>query len=163
MASGGLVHRRPARNSFLGSNGLASTDVAGWSVVGAGDFNGDGKPYLVWQNDGTWEVVVWYIGGPQGNSRLGWNNLASTDVAGWSVVGAGDFNGDGKPDLVWQNDRTWEVVVWSMGGPQGNSRLGGTTWRLASTMSPAGASSGPVTSTATTSPMWSGRTTVNGM
>ena len=76
-------------------------------------------------------VVVWYMGGPQGNSRLGRNGLASTDVAGWSVVGARDFNGDSKPDLVWQNDRTWEVVVWYMGGPQGNSFL---SWnRLAST------------------------------
>ena len=105
-------------------NGLASTDVAGWSVVGTGDFNGDGKPDLVWQNDGTWQVVVWYMGGPQGNSFLGGNGLASTDVAGWSVVGTGDFNGDSKPDLVWQNDVTWEVGVWYMGGSQGNSFLG---------------------------------------
>ena len=94
----------PQGNSRLGWNNLASTDVAGWSVVGAGDFNGDGTPDLVWQNASTWQVVVWYMGGPQGNSRLGWNNLASTDVAGWSVVGAGDFNGDSTPDLVWQND-----------------------------------------------------------
>jgi hypothetical protein len=113
-------------NSFLGWNRLAS-DVAGWSVVGAGDFNGDGKPDLVWQNDRTWEVVVWYMGGPQGNSPLGKNGLASTNVAGWSVVGARDFNGDSKPDLVWQNDGTWEVVVWYMGGPQGNSLLGWNT------------------------------------
>ena len=114
----------PQGNSFLGWNLLASTDVAGWSVVGSGDFNGDGKPDLVWQNDVTWQVAVWYMGGPQGNSFLGWNLLASTDVAGWSVVGTGDFNGDGKPDLVWQNDVTWQVVVWYMGGSQGNSSLG---------------------------------------
>ena len=104
-----LVHGRPAREQSprLEQAGVCA-DVAGWSVVGAGDFNGDGKPDLVWQNDGTWDVVVWYMGGPQGNSRLGRNRLASTDVAGWSVVGARDFNGDSKPDLVWQNDGTWE-------------------------------------------------------
>ena len=113
----------PQGNSFLGWNRLASTDV-GWSVVGAGDFNGDGKPDLVWQNDGTREVMVWYLGGPQGNSPLGRNGLASTGYAGWSVVGARDFNGDSKPDLVWQHDSTWEVLVWYMGGPQGNSFLG---------------------------------------
>ena len=67
------------------------------------------------------------MGGPQGNSFLGWNLLASTDVAGWRVVGTGDFNGDSKPE-VWQNDVTWEVVVWYMGGTQGNSFL---RWELA--------------------------------
>ena len=139
---------------------MSSNGVRDWRIVAARDFNGDGQPDLVWQNDVTWEVVVWYMGGPQGNSFLGWNGLASTDVAGWSVVGAGDFNGDGQPDLVWQNDVTWEVVVWCMGGPQGNSFLG---WnRLASTDVAAGASSAPVTSTAMANPMLCGSTRSQG-
>jgi hypothetical protein len=118
----------PQGNSLLGGNWLASTtDVAGWRVVGTGDFNGDGQPDLVWQNDATWQVVVWYMGGPQGNSLLGGNWLASTDVAGWRVVGTGDFNGDGKSDLVWQNDVTWQVVVWYMGGVQGTT-FHGSSW-----------------------------------
>jgi hypothetical protein len=109
---------------FQGWTWLSQGGVTDWRIVAARDFNGDGQPDLVWQNDVTWEVVVWYMGGPQGNSLLGWNSLASTDIAGWSVVGTGDFNGDGKPDLVWQNDVTWEVVVGYMGGPQGNGLLG---------------------------------------
>jgi hypothetical protein len=87
------------------------------------DLNGDGKPDLVWQNDAR-QVAVWYMGGAQGNTLLWWDWLSSTGVTGWRVVGTGDFNGDGKPDLVWQNDATQQVVVWYLGGSQGNSYLG---------------------------------------
>ena len=33
----------------------------------------------------------------------------------WQVVGVGDFNGDHKPDLVWQHDTGW-LTVWLMDG-----------------------------------------------
>ncbi|HEV2055372.1 MAG TPA: VCBS repeat-containing protein, partial [Methylomirabilota bacterium] len=88
------------------------------------DFNGDGKPDLVWQNDATRQVSVWYLGGAGGNVVLGENWLTSIGVPGWSVVGSSDFNGDGKPDLVWQNDATRQVGVWYMGGAGGNVVLG---------------------------------------
>jgi hypothetical protein len=88
-----------------------------------GDFDGNGVPDLVWQNDSTRQVTVWYMGGRQGNTFLGSNWLAG-DTPGWTVVGAADFNGDGKPDLVWQNDSTRQVTVWHMGGSQGNTFLG---------------------------------------
>ena len=55
------------------------------------------------------------MGGAQGNTFLWWDWLSSTDVSGWTLVGTADFNGDGKPDLVWQNDAR-QVVVWYMGG-----------------------------------------------
>jgi hypothetical protein len=111
----------PQGNSYLGWDWLAQGGVAGWYVVATGDFNGDGKPDLVWQNDAR-QVAVWYMGGAQGNTFLWWDWLSSTGVTGWRVVGTGDFNGDGKPDLVWQNDAR-QVVVWYMGGAQGNTSL----------------------------------------
>jgi hypothetical protein len=30
-------------------------------------------------------------------------------IPGWTVVGTGDFDGNGVPDLVWQNDTTRQV------------------------------------------------------
>ena len=104
--------------SFRAGIGFRPQWIDGWTIVGMRDFNGDGKPDLVWQNDATQQVVVWYMGGPQGNSYLGSDWLAQDGVAGWYVVATGDFNGDGKPDLVWQNDAR-QVVVWYMGGAQG--------------------------------------------
>jgi hypothetical protein len=90
------------------------------------DFNLDGAPDLVWQNDLTHQVSVWYMGGPLGNNMLGSADLDSIGHAGWTVAGTGDFNNDGHPDLVWQNATTRQVYVWYMGGEQGNTYLGAT-------------------------------------
>ncbi|MGA2601153.1 MAG: VCBS repeat-containing protein [Bryobacteraceae bacterium] len=97
-----------------------ATPVPGWTVVGAADFNGDGVPDLVWQNDTTRQVTVHYYGF-NGTSALylGWNWLQKTSIPGWHVVGAGDFNRDGVPDLVWQNDTTGQVILHYYGGPGG--------------------------------------------
>src|ERR1051326_1079821 len=113
-------------NNYLGATYLASAGVSGWSLVCIADFNGDGAPDLVWQNNTTGQVYVWYMGGALGNNYLGASYLASSGMSGWSVVGAADFNGDGKPDLVWQNNSTGQVFVWYMGGALGNNYLGST-------------------------------------
>jgi hypothetical protein len=63
---------------------------------------------LIWQNDQTREVHVWYL---TDNGLLGFGML-SGPAPGWSAVGINDLNSDGKPDLIWQNDTTREVHVW---------------------------------------------------
>jgi hypothetical protein len=35
----------------------------------------------------------------------------------WSVVGTGDFNGDGKSDMLWR-DTSGDVAIWLMNGAQ---------------------------------------------
>ncbi len=100
----------------LGDGWLVPTPVSGWRIAGTADFNGDGKPDLMWQNDTDRSVAVWYMGGAQGNTFLGDSWLAANGPAGWSIAGNADFNDDGKPDLVWQNDATRQVAVWYMGG-----------------------------------------------
>jgi hypothetical protein len=118
-------------NILEGSNWLTTSDVPDWAIVGVADFNGDGKPDLVWQNDTTRQVVVWYMGGAQGNQFLGSSWLAPLGAPGWTVVAAADFNRDGKPDLVWQNDDTRQVTVWYMGGNQGDT-FQGSSWLTSS-------------------------------
>jgi hypothetical protein len=51
-------------------------------------------------------------------------------------VSIADFNGDGHPDLVWQ-DATGASQVWFMGGAQGTTQIvtaslaGANSWRVA--------------------------------
>jgi len=127
----------PPNNSLVAWNWLATTGVAGWRLVSSADFNGDGTPDLVWQNDSTRQVLVWYMGGSPA-TIVSWDWLAPNNLAGWRLVDAVDMNHDGRPDLVWQNDTTFQVVVWYMGGSTGNTYLGSDSlaasgvagWRL---------------------------------
>ena len=34
----------------------------------------------------------------------------------WSIAGAGDFSGDGSPDLIWQNTMSGQRSIWLMNG-----------------------------------------------
>ena len=34
----------------------------------------------------------------------------------WHIAGTGDFNGDGKPDIIWENTSTGARVIWLMDG-----------------------------------------------
>jgi C1A family cysteine protease len=79
----------------------------------APDFNGDGKPDILWRNTSTGANAVWYMNGAtvSGVADLpGLSNLAYT------IGGTGDFNGDGKPDILWRNTSTGANAVWYMNG-----------------------------------------------
>jgi len=38
-------------------------------------------------------------------------NVVAPD-ASWNVVAIGDFNGDGKSDIIWQQRSTGDLVEW---------------------------------------------------
>lgn len=88
-------------------------DDQDWRIVGTGDFNGDGKPDLVWHHRTTGRIYLWYM---DGVVRLGHTSFSLFGIGDtrWKVVGVGDFNGDGKPDLVWQHDTLGWLAVWLM-------------------------------------------------
>ena len=111
------------------TSGSGGSGGGGCTTCGnlATDLNGDSRTDLVWQNESSRQVVAWYLGGSQGNTFEDWGWLSSDWITGWTVVGVRDFNGDGKPDLVWQNDATQQVVVWYMGGAQGKTFLDSAT------------------------------------
>jgi hypothetical protein len=89
-----------------------------WHIKSAIDFNLDGHQDLLWRNALTGQNEVWWMGGANGNERQGKDAIAPIDRA-WDVVGAADFNQDGRGDLLWRNSGTGQNEVWLMGGDKG--------------------------------------------
>jgi hypothetical protein len=104
-------------------------------VAATGDFNSDGRPDVVWQNPSTGESQVWLLGGANGASVLGTATLSSGNV--WRIAGAGDFNQDGRTDVIWQDPTSGWTQIWLLGGAQGTTMMQAVnlvqanTWRIA--------------------------------
>src|SRR5438270_414204 len=80
------------------------------------DFNGNGLSDTLWRNaDGT--VTDW-LGTSTGSFNGNWDTFHTNPGAGWQVVGTGDFNGDGRADILWRLDGYGTVTDW-LGGPNG--------------------------------------------
>ena len=86
-----------------------------WKIVATGDFNSDGMADLVWQHRTTGQMGVWFMNGAAPKSTTLFTPFQVTDT-NWKIVCTGDFNGDNKPDLVWQNQATGNIGVWFMNG-----------------------------------------------
>ena len=86
----------------------------------SGDFNGDGRSDLIWHNpDGS--CPAW-LGQPNGSFLVNAGSGANVIDATWRMAGVGDFNGDGKDDMLWRHS-SGEIGEWlgQSNGPFANN------------------------------------------
>jgi hypothetical protein len=104
--------------------GIAAQGVAynepntAWKVVATGDFSGSGKQnQVLYRNSVTGQVYMLTLGFAGGSTftRTGQMIYAEPNLA-WKIVGSGDFNGDGRTDILYRNDVTGQVYVMLMNG-----------------------------------------------
>jgi hypothetical protein len=102
-----------AQPTWMGAAG-SSNPGPSWHIKGTGDFNGDGKSDIIWQgDDGT--PAIWLMNGAQSTWVGAVGPFASGALAGWHIKDTGDFNGDNKSDILWQDDNG-QAAIWLMDG-----------------------------------------------
>lgn len=104
-----------------------------------GNFSGQGGSHLVFENKSTGSAYLWTMSGGAYTGG-GWLYSAYLpDDPAWKIVGTSDLNGDGKADLLWQNQQTGAVRLFKMafyskvGEQTTGLQVADPNWRIAAT------------------------------
>jgi ELWxxDGT repeat protein len=103
-------------SGFVTNGGSIVKPDASWNVAGVGDFDGDGRSDILWRN-ASGEVTAWLMNGSKiaGSGDITFGGAAARPDATWSIAGVGDFNHDGKSDLLWRS-ANGSLAMWLMNG-----------------------------------------------
>ena len=96
-----------------------SNDFGGdaWTLVGCGDFDGDGKDSVLMTYNGG---QLFYSVGIDGIST----SMGSANWSGWEIRAIGDFAGDGKDDLVLFHNDSGSMVMFADGSADDFTSIG---------------------------------------
>ncbi|MEI7821952.1 MAG: peptidylprolyl isomerase [Verrucomicrobiota bacterium] len=120
--SGNAINFATGSGLKPGSGFLYTAGLGDWRVVAVADINGDGFPDLIFQNSAG-QLYKWLLDG-SGNAinfatgsglKPGSGFLYGGGLSDWRVVAVADINGDGIPDLVFQNS-AGQIYKWILDG-----------------------------------------------
>jgi hypothetical protein len=94
----------------------------GWKMIGAADFDRDTRNDVVFFNEDTGAKSILYMDGLHARAHKEYPTVGQFD-ANWLMVAAGDFNGDGNAELLWQHIGTSEVGIWSVDGRSVSAKI----------------------------------------
>lgn len=95
--------------------------AAGWRVVGAADVDGDRRDDLVLANDegiAYWiletDIGIWFHGDPAVAVKR--YSPGFLRPAGYRLAALGDYDGDGRTDVVWTGSGDGTILMWQGDG-----------------------------------------------
>ncbi len=125
-----------ANGGFTNNGANGYTVVAtSWHVAGVADFNGDGRDDILWRNDSG--AMTNWLGTASGGYTDNSANASVTIGTAWQIAGTGDFNGDGRDDILWRNT-DGSLTDWlgqangSLADDAGSTSVA-TSWHIAAT------------------------------
>src|SRR5262249_35557326 len=108
------LHLYQMNSGVVTNNGPVGTIASNYLYGGSGDFDGNGNADTLWYNSASGEVLV--------QLRAGFNVIAEgaagvvSPALNWGIKDTGDFNGDGRYDILWYNNVTGQVNAWMLNG-----------------------------------------------
>lgn len=82
------------------------------------DFDGDGQADILLRNRNTGENLVQQVNATNFEFTNSGSIQPTISDASWQMITSGDFNGDGKDDMLWRNTSTGDNSIWLMNGLQ---------------------------------------------
>ena len=118
--------RVTGRLTVVAENGKPEHSAAPWHIVGTGDFTGNGKADILWVNASDRTMQIWAMDGGRVTGRVtvaAENGTPEHSAPPWTIVRVGDFNRDGKADILWLNTSDRTMQIWMMDGGRVANRV----------------------------------------
>jgi len=120
-----------------GSQVVASTGLgnvpSNWMIAGLADFDGNGLTDILWRDNNSGTVAIWFM--ELSGANIGWTVNLGAIPSAWNIAQTGDYNGDGYGDILWI-DSTGDLAAWFMNAGAVSSTVDygnvGTSWSVQS-------------------------------
>ena len=102
---------------------LPTIPAEGWTVFAGADLDRNGTSDLLLWNAASQQVSSWLLADGASGPMIADTPVIGSAVPGWTPKAACDFDGNGRADLILQNNETRQISFWLFGGASGFERL----------------------------------------